>query len=38
VGSSILVFLAGVVVAGVAGAVYSVNKTKAGYRDDDGDE
>ncbi len=31
----ILVFLAGVVAVGVAGAVYTVNKQQPGYRDND---
>jgi hypothetical protein len=35
VGPSILVFLAGVVVMGVAGAVYKVNQKQPGYRDED---
>lgn len=34
-GSFILVFLAGVVAVGVAGAFYKVNKADSGYRDDD---
>ncbi|MEP6608945.1 MAG: hypothetical protein ABJA83_09735 [Burkholderiaceae bacterium] len=38
VGPLILVFLAGVVAVGVTGAVYTVNKRKAGYGDDDAGE
>ena len=34
-GPFILVFLAGVVAVGVAGAVYKVNKAQPGYRDND---
>jgi len=35
VGPSILVFLAGVVVVGIAGAFYTVNKEPASYSDRD---
>jgi len=35
VGPSILVFLAGVVALGVAGAVYKLNQAQSGYRDED---
>jgi hypothetical protein len=38
VGPSILVFLAGVVAVGIAGAVYKVNREQAGYREDDAGE
>jgi hypothetical protein len=38
VGSSILVFLVGAVAAGVAGAVYAVNKSDKGFRDDNSAE
>lgn len=34
-GAFILVFLAGVVAVGVAGAFYKVNKAQPGYRDND---
>jgi hypothetical protein len=35
VGPSILIFLAGVVAVGVAGAVYKVNEAQSGYQDED---
>ena len=34
-GPSILVFLAGVVAVGIAGAVYKVNRPEPGYKDRD---
>jgi hypothetical protein len=34
VGSLILYFLGGVVAVGIAGAVYTVSRAPAGYRDD----